>query len=348
MKQHIRVALFLTMSISTLSASAQTPPEKYFIHVGKTMEMRGLVETRYQLFDDTSKNDGFDLRRARLDMKGDVAQNVTMRIHIELAGSPKILDGTFTYHFNDLLNINAGQSKIPVSYDNIVYGPWNLLTVSRPQLDNTMSIREGDLYGNQNGRDIGIWITGKYGIKSGDTKRPFLDYSLGVYNGAGINVGDNNSKKDICAALGFAPINRLWIYGRVLNGYGQTTADPNEITKRSRVGGSANYKINNWSIEAEYLAALDENDSIGTLNRSAYYATIAYKLPNEKFQFISRLDNYDPSVTISGNTINKCVFAGSYFFGSHARIMAEYDLVLENWGQQTKNNLFAIQFQASF
>lgn len=60
--------------------------------------------------------------------------------------------------------MNVGQSKTPYCYDNL-YSPWNLLTISRTQIDNALSGREADLYGNQNGRDIGLWLTGKFSVE---------------------------------------------------------------------------------------------------------------------------------------------------------------------------------------
>lgn len=153
-----------------------------------------MIHTRYQLFEDDSKIDGFDLRRARLDLRGDVAPKIGFRLHIEFANSVKILDAVFSYKPYEYLNINIGQSKPTFCYDNL-YSPWNLPTVNRTQIDNALAFRENDLYGNQNGRDLGLWVSGKINHGQDETKRVILDYTLGLYNGAGINVTDNNKQK---------------------------------------------------------------------------------------------------------------------------------------------------------
>jgi hypothetical protein len=183
------------------------------------------------LFDDTTRIDAFDLRRARLDFRGDIAPKVGYRLHVELANGPKILDATFIYKPFDYLNVNVGQSKTPYCYDNL-YSPWTLLTISRTQVDNYLSNRENDLYGNQNGRDIGLWLSGKI---STEDKRSFLEYTLGVYNGSGINIADNNQDKDLGAAVRISPVKDLWLSGRYYTGMGETTAEGID-TERDRIG----------------------------------------------------------------------------------------------------------------
>jgi hypothetical protein len=329
--------------------NGQTPAqeETYNIKVSQKIELRGLVQTRYQLFEDSTKIDGFDLRRARLDFRGDIAPKVGYRLHTELAGSPKILDATFVYKPFEWLNVNVGQSKYPICYDNL-YSPWNLLSISRTQLDNSLVFRESDLYGNQNGRDIGLWLSGKYSITKGEAKRPILDYTLGVYNGSGINVADNNQDKDISASLGISPIKDLWIFGRFLNGVGRTTVQPTVDADRTRFGGNISYKYKGFLFEGEYLSASDESDSLALLERSGYYITLGYTPIKDKLQIIARIDNYDPNTAAEDNITNKYILATSYFFTKNTRIQLEYNLVLEEAATQKKNNLFAIQFQAGF
>lgn len=340
------LVVMFSLSVGMYAQSA-TQVETYNVKVSQKIELRGLTHVRYQLFEDSTKFDAFDLRRARLDFRGDIAPKVGYRLHTELAGTPKILDATFVYKPYEWLNVNVGQSKYPVCYDNL-YSPWNLLTISRTQIDNSLSFRESDLYGNQNGRDIGLWLSGKYSIGKEDAKRPLLDYTLGVYNGSGINVADNNQDKDISAALGISPIKDLWIYGRFFNGIGRTTAQPTVDADRSRFGGNISYKYKNFIIEGEYLTASDESDSLALLERSGYYVTLGYSPIKDKLQVIARLDNYDPNTATDDNITNKYILAASYFFTKNTRIQLEYNLVLEEAETQKENNLFAIQFQAAF
>ncbi len=51
----------------------------------------GLVNVRYQ-YNGATDAHGFDVRRARLDFRGDLAPRATYRLQVDLAGTPKILD----------------------------------------------------------------------------------------------------------------------------------------------------------------------------------------------------------------------------------------------------------------
>lgn len=344
----IKLLMFVTALAFGLSSRAQAPVESYNIKVSQKLELRGLTHIRYQLFDDSTKIDAFDLRRARLDFRGDIAPKMAYRLHLEMANSPKILDATFVYKPYEWLNLNVGQSKTPYCYDNL-YSPWTLLTVSRTQIDNALSNRESDLYGNQNGRDLGFWLSGKYSIGEEGNKRPIIDYTLGVYNGSGINVVDANQDKDYGAALGVSPIKDLWLFGRYYTGTGRTTLEPETDATKTRFGGNITYKYKDFLFEAEYLSGTDESDSLAQLDRNGYYITLGYTPIKDKLQVIARLDNYDKDANKDLNIVNKYILGASWFFTKNTRVQLEYDIVAEeDADNQIKNNLFAIQFQAAF
>ncbi len=335
---------------TTATNPAAPPAESYNLKTTQKIDFSAVIQTRYQLFDDTTKFDAFDLRRARIIMKGDVAPKFGYRFQAEMANGPKILDAVFTYKPVDYFNVNVGQSKTPYCYDNY-YSPFTLLAVSRTQADNALSNRESDLYGNNQGRDIGIWLTGKYSVGAEDAKRPILEYVLGVYNGAGINVADNNEFKDFGAALRVSPVKDLWISGRAYHGLGaKLLADPDSTADRIRLGGDLTYKYKSFLFEGEYLTAEDHGAGKETsLLRSAFYVTLGYTIIKDKCQVIARLDNYDKNTETDLNAVNKYILAGSWYFSKTTRIQLEYNIVSEeDADNQIDNNLFAIQFQAGF
>ncbi|MFN0276479.1 MAG: porin [Chitinophagales bacterium] len=347
MKSILLLGVFLFAGL--INGSAQSPQtENYYVKVSQNIELRGLSHIRYQIFEDSAKSDAFDIRRARLDFRGDVARNIGYRLHLELAGTPKILDATFVYKPKDFFNVNIGQSKTPYCYDNL-HSPWALLTVSRTQIDNALSGREDDLYGNQNGRDVGLWLSGKLNIGKNEKKRPIVDYTLGIYNGAGMNVVDNNKEKDFGCAVRFSPVKDLWVSGRFYNGVGQTAEEPGVNADRMRLGSDISYKFRVFLFEAEYLKGSDESDSLALLKRNGYYVTLGYTPIKDKLQVIARLDSYDRDINKDLNMVNKYILAANWYFTKNTRIQAEFDLVVEEDTEKlVANNLFAIQFQAGF
>lgn len=326
------------------------PAETFNLKTTQKLDFSGMVQTRYQLFQDSTKIDAFDFRRARLVFRGDVGTKVGYRLQVEMANGPKVLDAVFTYKPVEYFNVNVGQSKTPYSYDNY-YSPFTLLTISRTQLDNALSNREADLYGNNQGRDIGLWLTGKYSIGEEGAKRPILEYDLGVFNGAGFNVVDNNKDKDFGGFLRVSPVKNLWISGRAYQGFGaKLLANPDSTADRTRFGGDISYRYKSFLVEGEYLTATDDGEGDeDALKRSAYYLTLAYTVIPDKFQVAARLDNYDKNTEKDLDVVNKYVLAASWFFSKTTRIQLEYNLVREeDPDNQKDDDLFAIQFQAGF
>ncbi len=123
--------------------------------LGKLPEISGFLNFRYQYSDADGSITGFDVRRARLDLKGDISERFDYRLQVDFAGSVKILDAYFRYKIVQQANIEVGQFKIPFSLEN-VYSPTNLETI-----DNSLAITYLSGYSDvsdisSNGRDIGI------------------------------------------------------------------------------------------------------------------------------------------------------------------------------------------------
>ena len=139
------------------------------------------------------------------------------------------------------------------------------------------------------GRDIGFQIYGGFGEEKGYKT---LSYNLGVFNGTGINVADNNDSKDIVARLILKPSKALSLSGSVM------TTKTTKVTSELKVdisGGikfdeiitKTNINTNRWSVgviydvedfivRSEYASAEFENGD----NINSFYALGGYKLKN--------------------------------------------------------------------
>jgi phosphate-selective porin OprO and OprP len=51
---------------------ADSAQKSFWVSAARTMRLTGFTQLRYQLLDEAGKNDGFDLRRARLRLIGDI------------------------------------------------------------------------------------------------------------------------------------------------------------------------------------------------------------------------------------------------------------------------------------
>ena len=133
--------------------------KSFFLTASKPMQLSGYIQFRNQFFDEKAKRDGFDIRRTRLDLKGNVTPYFSYRVQADLAEKPKLIDGYGEIKLTEHFNITAGQFKIPFSLENLASSN-KLEMIDRSQVVEALVARGKDVIGNQNGRDIGIQISG--------------------------------------------------------------------------------------------------------------------------------------------------------------------------------------------
>ncbi len=329
-------------AVSALKAQDDKAKQKKFnLTSGRAIILSGYTQIRYQSLQEAGKNDGFDIRRARLDFKGAITDKWAYHMHAEFANSVKMMDATIAYKCNDYLKIMAGQTFIPFSLENLT-GNTKLETIDRSQVVEALAARGKDVIGNMNGRDIGIQFSGSV-LKIND--HFLLDYALGIFNGAGVNTADNNEAKDFSARLIFHPIRGLDLGGSVYNGYdnwasGTPVLANNQV--RNRVGGEVAYTLKALSLRGEYIYGQD-----GGINRSGYYAQAGYYFIPKKFQVVFKYDSYDANLSIADNISTNYTCGLNWVFNDFTRIQADYTNRHEQ-GAQVNNDVIAVQLQIGF
>ena len=311
---------------------------RYHVNSSRPLLVSGLTQVRYQNLEESGKNDGFDLRKARLDMKGTINPFWGYRFVAEFAGSPKLLDAYADYKINNFINFTIGQFKIPFSLENL-YSDSKLEFIDRSQVVEALVARSKDVIGNQNGRDIGVQVNGKV-IKI--SNRYMIDYTLGIFNGSGINASDNNENKEIIGRIILHPFKGLDIGGSILSGkgfYGEPTMDDH---LRNRIGVELNYEYSRFNLKGEYIQGLD-----GIIHRNGWYLQTGYFILPSKFQLLAKYDTYDPDSKISDN-ISSIYFIGmNYYINIWVKLMTSYGFRTEE-GFSVNNNIGAIQLQLTF
>ncbi|MDR0982121.1 MAG: OprO/OprP family phosphate-selective porin [Culturomica sp.] len=237
------------------------------IQLSAQPKISGLVNLRYQYNGSTDVH-GFDIRRARVDVRGDLDPSVGYRVHVELANTPKLLDAYFQWKINDRIRLQAGQFKVPFSLEN-PYSPTTLETI-----DNSLAITSlvgyNDVSGiSANGRDIGMSASGA--IFNG-----VVEYALGMFNGAGTNKAEDNSSKDVAGTLTLHPVKNLSVAGYHYNGHG-----------RIRSGGGVKYDDGKWLVRGEYIAGKTQ-----TLHSDGAYAVVGVFV-HTKVQTVVKADWFD-------------------------------------------------------
>ena len=352
---------------AAIAAQANLAKVKAFpINASKKLTIAGYTQVRYQAFEKNDgivvPNDGFDIRRARLDVKGIISPYWSYRVQFDLAGTPKLIDAYAELKLNDYFNFTVGQAKIPFSLENLTSSN-KLELIDRSQVVEALVARGKDVGGNQNGRDIGVQLGGTV-LKLKD--RPVVDYRLGIYNGAGINTADNNEKKDYAARLILHPVLGLDISGALYDGSRlapevkevkntdgiiTTVATAAQTVNRDRYGFDLNYDWRNLAIRGEYIHGIDDvfnkKGIYDQTNREGYYVQAGYYFFQKKIQAIAKYDFYDAN-TANANDASTWVVVGANFnFNANTRLQANYSIKQEE-GTSIDDNYAGIQLQIGF
>ena len=312
--------------------------KSFFATTGRPFQLSGYSQVRYQFIQQTGKTDGFDIRRARLDLQGNISPYFSYKLLTDFAGSPKILEAYAEIKIKDYFNVTVGEAKVPFSFQNLMSDS-KLEISDRAQVVEALVSRSADVIGNQNGRDVGVQLGGSF-LKYAN--RYWIDYKIGLFNGSGINVSDNNNNKDLAGRLVAHPIERLSIGGSFYSGkgfYGTPTA-ANHV--RNRAGIELNYEYQRCFFRSEYIEGKD-----GVIKRNGWYAETGYFLIPSRLQFVLRLDKNDPNSAVSNNATTNYLIGGTYHFNNWSKIQAAFTVIKKEASTKT-NNMGVIQYQISF
>ena len=238
----------------------------------------GYVQAGYEWSDESSS---FFIKRVRLDLRGDIARKLNYRVQLEFASSPKIVDAYLQYRPFRQLNFKLGEYKIPFTIENTDYVPLKFELIEYPlALQRLMGFAEpiggryvgGAMQGGETlkdtGRDMGLTLHGSF-FPCGE--RALLSYDVGVLNGAGINLRDNNRSKDVVARLTLRPVRGLTLSGSWYGGeYGA------DCLERQRVSAGVCYDRGRGVVRGEWIGgrtgyAATEEYAAGTFDSSGWY-----------------------------------------------------------------------------
>lgn len=238
----------------------------------------GYVQAGYEWSDESSS---FFIKRVRLDLRGDIARTLDYRVQLEFASSPKIVDAYLHYKPFRQLNFKLGEYKIPFTIENTDYVPLKFELIEYPlALQRLMGFAEpiggryvgGAMQGGETlkdtGRDMGLTLHGSF-FPCGE--RALLSYDVGVLNGAGINLRDNNRSKDVVARLTLRPVRGLTLSGSWYGGeYGA------DCLERQRVSAGVCYDRGRGVVRGEWIGgrtgyAATEEYAAGTFDSSGWY-----------------------------------------------------------------------------
>lgn len=311
--------------------------KEFHVIAGKLVQLSAWAQVRYQ--HDPSKIDTFDVRRARLEIKGDITEHFDYRFQADFGGGTvKLLDAMIGYKFNPALKLTLGQYKIPFSQENLISSAI-LDTINRSQVVEALVARGKDVIGNHNGRDIGLMAGGRF---STSNNRPIFDYALGIFDGAGINTTDTNDQKDFVGRLVFFPLKNLSAGGSVYTGKYTLTTAPTRKDTRQRAGFEFAYTTDRISFKGEYIKGKD-----GLIKKDGWYLQAGYFVIPSKLQGLLKVDTFDPDTVVKKNEKTVYTLGANWFVRQFVMAQINYEIKKEK-SKEIDNNALSVQLRVKF
>ena len=374
MKHKVLSIFVFTLTFGWLSGYSQDTlqekkAQKIWQQVKEHVNVGGWIDAQYaydQLGEE--KSSVFQIRRARLDLKGSLSKWVDFRLQGDLAPNPRLIDAFVKVNFCKYVQLQVGQFKIPFSLENKL-SPLDLELTENAQVISALSGYK-DVTGigtYSNGREIGLMLTGTAASAEVRGERiPILTYGIGIFGGNGINVKTDNMAKDISARLEFCPfvkgltisISEYWEkYDMLYNG-----ASTGVDGTRFRSAYGLEYRTGKLVVRSEYLwgvtdFALNTNGPFGEdyhivpnpARSHGFYVVSGYwfdfgwggkSTVRQQLRPVIRLDYYQKNLNLNDKQPSIYYSAGlDWWPEKHVRVQLNYTLKQRYNNDQLGHNM---------
>lgn len=330
------VTALLMLTSTTINAEEKSGDKE---KVSLIPRVTGMINLRYSYDESRKDEQGFDVRRVRLGMRGNLHEKLDYVMQAEYAGNVRLLDAYLRWKIAPEFNVQVGQFKVHYSMETLG-GPANWLTAESPTAVSRLN-GYNDLSGlasHKNGRDIGLMF---YGGLIHKELFDVLRYRIGVFNGNGYNLKDNNRKKDVAGMLWINPVRQFSITGSYYYG---TYGPRNNDHVRNRASAGIEWRDNKLAVRSEYLWG----NTAGQHSHGAY-AQVAYTVcqmvqPVVSYDFFKQdesVEAYQHNMQVGLNITPV----------KYVRIQASYIHTLNKGSQNANpkhNNLAEVQVVATY
>ncbi|HDJ24038.1 MAG TPA: hypothetical protein ENF17_09130 [Candidatus Aminicenantes bacterium] len=306
---------------SPIFLPAETPPG-----AKTSLQWSGYGQVQYDSFQE--RTDTFRWRRARLSLKAKTSNGLQLKIQIDPTRAPSLIDLDLSLALSSLAVVHVGQFKVPFSLENLTSSS-RLDTINRSR---TVELLCPGQDNKAKGRDIGISVSGEW-LK--------VKYSLGLFNGAGINCKDDNDQKDIAGRFVFEPTSSLALGYSFYRG---TIGSSEEVfqEKKRRNDLEAQLRTGRFFVRGEWIWG-----STGEKKAEGAYILGGYELVSDKALFIFRLDKVDPDKSSPIDDFKVTTFGLTWFLGKKSKLQINYEIHQEK-EIKVDNNVFLTQLQIGF
>lgn len=307
--------------------------------------------------------------RARLGVMGNIPYDFSYyfvsefapKQNTEFGNAATICDAFITYkRFAPYLKVSVGQFKSQFSAEQL-HGCHKLLTINRSDVVNNLA---GPI------RDMGVMVSGSVDTLFGANLKDLFGYTIGVMNGTGRNMFDNNVKKDITARLTIKPLDFLTIGANYRFGAHPAQSETAETDDtRMRYGFDATFDWNGFFVQGEYIYGSNAGSYTtgggcggpvevheGSVDQDGFFVMAAYMTP-WRFQPVIKYETFNPNTATDYDLFpeakddiqNIVTFGANYYFNDWTRVQLNYLYKAEESGNvEIPNDEILLQVQVLF
>jgi phosphate-selective porin len=291
---------------------------------GSPFHLSGYIQLRFTDSRDTPNR--FEVRRARLQLNGDLNSRISYAIQGDVLKLPNLLDAEVEFKATRGLKFTAGQFKLPFSLSSLTAD--NLeATIERAKVVN--SFAPGRDTGVQ-GRDSGLQSSGTFGSTRA------IDYSAGVFSGE-LLINSPRQQYHAVSARAVAHLSRGLQIGADM--YRSFSAPAHE--DKTRQSAEVRYTGGPLTMQAEYLWGRD-----GTTDRRGGYALAVWRW-SKRWEGIARDDWYTSNASRANARTQTWLAGANYYLWPKVRIQANGGLRQEPASVRL-SGVFLTQLQMGF
>ena len=333
----------------------------------KNIKFSGYGMLQYQGQDkEGAHTNSFNLRLARFILDGKIGdfdwRAQIQGTNVKGPGEPtvQLVDLYAEWRKYPEFKIRAGQFKRAFTFENPTHPITQGWRGYADVINNLSGF--GDRTGEKSsgGRDIGIQVAGD--ILPNANGRKLLHYQVGVYNGEGINMKDQDNKKDIIGGLWVMPIKGVRIGAFGWTGTRGEMLDPitgqTQSLRKNRYCLSAEYDKDEFTFRAEYIhsqgwGAAKAANNVREIDYSkgdkadGWYVFGIVPLIKSKLHAKARYQSYRVSKEWS-SSVNQLECGLNYFFTKNLEMHLEYSHVNDRNLADGKHNYNLVDVELDF
>lgn len=259
------------------------------------------------------------LRRARLTVKGAFDEHFEFTLQSDYGNNSignvagyraQLADAFLAWTKYDAANLQIGQFKTPFGYEQLL-SDTKTLTAERSLPNDQLTV----------GRQLGVGLLGSVANKR-------ITYSVGAFNGNGVNNGNNDNQQFMYAGR---VAGTAWTAGVSKLSLGANSFWSRDtgtfIGRRTGVGADAQLTVGAADFTAEYLRVLQNRVTGADLIGEGWSAQAAYFLVPKTFQAVTRFESYNANTLIANSTSENWVFGVNYYVkGDDIKLAFNYTL----------------------